>query len=379
MLASDWVESKAPNTQQLSWDKRLLSHFDFVFFIELRYVNDSSTLEQLIIKQHGLTGKNISESQVRSVLEGEKVLLLLDGYDEYTKGTNKGIAAAIEDTVGDCFLLLTSRDGDYISKETQAKFDGEIKITGFDYSDIQEFAKKYFENGNMAGKLIVAARESGLYDMLSKPIILLMVCVLFQSTQKLPKSQTEVVANIMEMYMDRSSIKHFGRKTKDIAGLENLLYRLGELSWASLKRNRKQLLLQKVSSKFHGSSNRKRMSTIQINTKDEKFLILQSAVQEISEDLLRLGLLQAVPSGEEASLHEQPELMTFAHKLFHEYWAAYFISRRLTNRNTKVINDALSTLCFLFTSLKNLKNDPPWNQQPWNQQPMSMFIGVKQI
>ena len=86
-------------------------------------------MAQLIIKQHGLNGKNISENQVKSVLEGQKVLLLLDGYDEYTKGTNKHIDSAIEDTVGDCFLFLTSRDGEYISKKTQDKFDGEIKIS----------------------------------------------------------------------------------------------------------------------------------------------------------------------------------------------------------------------------------------------------------
>ena len=98
----------------------------------------------------------------------------------------------------------------------------------------------------MKDKLLQAARESGIEDLLSKPIILLMVCVLFESTQKLPRSQTEIVSSIIEMYMDQSSIKHFGKKTKDIAGLENLLYRFGELSWASLKRNRKQLLLLKV-------------------------------------------------------------------------------------------------------------------------------------
>ena len=85
------------------------------------------------------------------------------------------------------------------------------------------------------------------------------------------------------------------------------------------------------------------MSPIQVNTEYVKLMIFQSDVQQISEDLLRLGLLQATPYGEEARLHEQPDLLTFAHKLFHEYWAAYFISRRLANRNTKVFSGEMST------------------------------------
>ena len=66
------------------------------------------------------------------------------------------------------------------------------------------------------------------------------------------------------------------------------------------------------------------------------FYFWQSDIRKISEDIFKLGILHGT-SNEEASVDEQPEMMTFAHKLFHEYWAAYYASKRLSKVNSKVI------------------------------------------
>ena len=242
MLALDWVNEN----DEISI-KTKLSQFDLVFLIELRYVNDNSSLEQIIIKQHGLKGKSVSESQIRSILEEQSVLLILDGYDEYQKGTNTAIDSAIEDTVGDCFLILTSRDGDYISKETLGKFDGDIEIAGFNPSSVFQCAAKYLESEEMAERLIDDASSLMITDLLQIPIILLMVCILFFREHKLPKCQTDIIYKIVQMYLDRSSLKHFnGKKWRKIPGLMDKLCQLGELAWKTLKSKTRQLLLPKV-------------------------------------------------------------------------------------------------------------------------------------
>ena len=238
ILASDWAEGSTESN---------LSQFHFIFLILLRHVNDNSTLEQIVIKQHGLRAKNIPESHIKSILYGLvncKVLLLLDGYDEYKKGTNEYIDTAIEDTIGDMFLILTSRDGDYISKGTLAKMDGEIEITGLSKQNIVKCATKYLESKEEAEDLIGKCHQTGIFDLLHIPIILLMGVVLYHKTKELPTSLTELVQSIIIMCMDRSTLKHFGTKVKDIDGLEDLLHELGEISLNSLKRDR--LLLSKV-------------------------------------------------------------------------------------------------------------------------------------
>ena len=78
----DWVEGKenAPleagatampqEVGEEADDTDELTQFSFVFFIELRRVNDNSSLEQIILKQHGLKRK-LSEAEISAILTGE--------------------------------------------------------------------------------------------------------------------------------------------------------------------------------------------------------------------------------------------------------------------------------------------------------------------
>ena len=133
MLAIDWAEDKGPPE---------LQQFDFVFFISLRDVDDNIPLEEVVIKQHGrFKVRKVPKEHVKAVLDGSsnnQVLLLFDGYDEYKKGTNSDIDKAITDTIGDCFLIITSRPGDYMDKTDQDQMDGEIKIKGLNPKQIKE-------------------------------------------------------------------------------------------------------------------------------------------------------------------------------------------------------------------------------------------------
>ena len=246
MLASDWAN--LPHEKGVeSTNENPIGKFDFVFLIELGHVKDNSSLEKIIIQQHGLTNKNISERQIKNILEKEsegKVLLILDGYNEYNKGTNAAIDSAIEDTIGHCFLIVTSRDGDYISNDVRNRLDGEIEITGLSSENIQKYGTNYFENEETGRKLQQKAVEVGIAELLRIPIILLMVCILYDQLKKLPRSQTEIISRIVALLLDRSALKHFKKKYMKIPGILQHLFKFGELSWKALKS--RQSLLSKV-------------------------------------------------------------------------------------------------------------------------------------
>ena len=64
-------------------------------------MNRQCSLAQLIIDEHDQLTE-MDKMPIEKVIEGktkQKVLLLLDGYDEYTAGTNKDIDRAIESGV----------------------------------------------------------------------------------------------------------------------------------------------------------------------------------------------------------------------------------------------------------------------------------------
>ena len=237
----DWAEDKAPPE---------LQQFDFVFLITLRDVDSDIPIEELVIKQHKrMKVKRIPPEKVKSILEGTvkcKVLMMLDGYDEYQKSTNTHINDAISDTIGDCFIIITSRPGDYMSKDDQDQMDGEIQIVGLSEASIQECASKYLQSEDRASDLLHQTKEAKISELLCIPIVLLMVCILYHEHQSLPSSKTDIVWKIITMCMDRSTLKHLGKKSSEIADLDELLDILGQLSLESLQRDTKKLLIQKV-------------------------------------------------------------------------------------------------------------------------------------
>ena len=233
-----------------------VDRFDFVFLLRLRYVDKQSSLAKLIVAQHGKL-KPDDIPKITAILEGKtthRVLLLLDGYDEYKPGTNTDVDRAIEHSIGNCFLILTSRPdlptskGKYVSQEIRTKMDGEVIIEGFNEENITKCSVQYLENKDSAVKMISQAKEVGIYDLLKIPIVLLMICVIYHKHQSLPDTMTKIYIQIFEMIIDRTAIKTFTpglyADVKDY--LDDLLSALGELSWNALQNDVQQLLLNKV-------------------------------------------------------------------------------------------------------------------------------------
>ena len=235
-----------------------MKDFDFVFTVRLKYVEKHLSLPELIVKQHEKL-KSQHVGQIRAILEGKtkhKVALLLDGYDEYKRGTNKDIDEAIGSGMGNCFLLLTSRPG-YVEKDIQDKMDGAVRINGFGLEKIRECCNLYLGSEWQTEELLRQAvkvqllhefwrYEHGDPGLLRIPIILLMTCVIFDEKKSLPRSKTEIIKTIIQLLMDRSTLKHFGCKSSELKHLDSLSCTLGEFSLTALQKDTGQLLLAKV-------------------------------------------------------------------------------------------------------------------------------------
>ena len=234
MLALDWAEDKAPSE---------LQQFEFVFLIALKNVSKNIPLEEIILQQHGrMRNMGVSKEQIKSFIQKKKVLILLDGYDEYRKGTNTDIDSAITDTLGDCFLLVTSRPGDYMKTPDRDQMDGEVQISGFGCKAIEECSAKYLGNKQRSDDFLEKCNESEVDDLLYIPIVLLMLCVLYHASETLPKRKTDIVFGIIKMYINRAK-----KRFPQMKDFEEILFKLGKLSWEALQRNTKQLLISKVS------------------------------------------------------------------------------------------------------------------------------------
>ena len=219
-------------------------------------MNKKCSLVDLIIAEHEQLRHNDS-SLLESILYGQtnhKVLLLLDGYDEYTPGTNSDIDKAIQSGVGKCFIILTSRpehdskmeEKKFVPRDIRNKMDGEVIIEGFSEENIRKCSTKYLDSEDRSEQMLKMAKESNIYNLLSVPIILLMVCVLYNEHGKLPKSRTEIFQLIYTCVMNRSTLKHLNCKATELEELDSMLRILGQFAWEALNDDIRQLLLRKV-------------------------------------------------------------------------------------------------------------------------------------
>ena len=123
--------------------------------------------------------------------------------------------------------------------------DGELVIEGFSSESIEKCSIQLLSE-EKSQMFLVQAEETELSALLHVPIILLMGCTLFISNMSLPHSKTELYGDIFYLMMDRSTLKTFGCKSKDVPSIDQWLSVLGKLSWKALQNDTRQLLLNKV-------------------------------------------------------------------------------------------------------------------------------------
>ena len=110
-LALCWAEGSVPD----------LKKFHFIFHVALKDVKKGETIEKIIIQQHGgLQGNKVHPEEIKVLLEGYpnlRILVLLDGHDEYTPGGNVEIDQALTKVfLRNCWIIVTSRETKHLNK-----------------------------------------------------------------------------------------------------------------------------------------------------------------------------------------------------------------------------------------------------------------------
>ena len=205
-LALDWARRNNRDTKMCedhSPADMLQNQFDYVFLVPLKHVNSDISLERLILQEHELENKNITTNDIEIAINSSRCLLIFDGYDEYKKGTNSAIDAAISGKRLNSFVLITSRS-DHMEKEDKRKLDLEIQNNGLSGGSIEECTQRYIEDQERTKDFLEKAKKQGLVGLLRVPILLIMMCVVYLQTGFLPKKRGQIVRDIVDMYILRA-------------------------------------------------------------------------------------------------------------------------------------------------------------------------------
>ena len=226
-LAVDWSRG----------NKEVLKRFDVLLLVKLRGVCNTPSLCSVLKKAELLSADNPSVfSQLYDyVLQNQlKVLLVLDGFDEYSAKTPSVVDQIWRGShLRDCSVLVTTRPTR--AAELRRNSHAQFEINGFNKKQIEQFALKVLKHEDLS-KFMEFLRQRDLWDMAEVPLLLLMLCLTWKDKNQegLPTSRAEIYECFLQTFFDHLEAKFPGDGFKSVDEYKEDLSKLGKIAFDAL-------------------------------------------------------------------------------------------------------------------------------------------------
>ena len=240
----------------------------------------------------------------------EKVLLILDGYDEYvynSKNESPVFKIWKKSQLRDCCVVITSRE---MKAETLRNFsDAQFKIDGFNDQRQEEFARRFLKDDEDVGAFLEYLEEHDLRELAQIPLLMLMLCLLWTKTKReeLPKERADIFAQFVKTLFDHLREKHSAESVV-VKDYSDELYALGRLAFEALLQGQLYFPVSQLPAGY-----------------------------SLIERLIEVGLFQVLNM---ASLNPEKGVY-FIHKSVQEYLAGNFLKEELTSKKAESTNSLL--------------------------------------
>ena len=298
-VAVDWANGK----------KEILKKFNLLLLIRLRDVCGISDLctmlktAELLSADDPMAVNNLYE-YVRQ--NQEKVLLILDGYDEYSGGKSSLIHQIWRGSqLRDCCVMITTRP--VKEDELRVPSHAQFELNGFDSREQKkQFARKILPGEEDVKGLLEYLRKHDLEEMAEIPLLLLMLCLLWKKKKpQLPTSRAEIYVEFIQTLLDHMAIKDSDNVATDksIDEYQEELSKIGKLAFDALLED----CLHFNFSKFPKG--------------------------DLFEKLIHVGFFQV----SKLSALNREKIVYFLHKSVQEFLAAWFIVQELKVKKNETV------------------------------------------
>ena len=167
----------------------------------------------------------------------EKVLLILDGYDEYvyTAGKRSPVLEIWNKSqLRDCCVVITSRE---MKAETLRSFgDAVFEIDGFNDRRQEEFAGRFLKDGEDVKNFFNYLEQRDLRKLAQIPPLLLVMCLLWKGKDRnaLPKKRADIFTQFVKTLFHHMREKQSAESVFNIEDYSDELYALGRSAFEAL-------------------------------------------------------------------------------------------------------------------------------------------------
>ena len=305
---------KSTFTQKVAVDwangnKEILKKFALLLLIRLRDVCHSRDVCAMLE-----TAKLLSADEPKAVnnlyeyvrQNQEKVLLILDGYDEYSGGTSSLIHQIWRgDQLRLCCVIITTRPEN--EDELRVPSHAQFELNGFDsLKQKKQFASKILPDEEDVKGLLEYLEKHDLMEMAEIPLLLLMLCLLWKEKKhQSPTSRAEIYVGFIQTLLDHMAIKDSENvpTDKSMDEYQDELCKIGKLAFDALLED----CLHFNFSKFPPG--------------------------DLFEKLIHVGFFQV----SKLSALNREKIVYFLHKSVQEFLAAWFIVQEVKVKKNETV------------------------------------------
>ena len=231
------------------WSKALreiLMNFCILLLIKLRDVCDVENIRDVLRASKLLASDGpISVDSLYDYIinNQDKVLLILDGYDEYSCAKEHSPILAIwnGEQLRDCHVIVTTRQ--LKCDELRGPSHVQLEIQGFKSWERKEtFARKFMAGEEDLDEFKLYLVEKDLVDMAEIPLLLLMLCSLWKEKRHegLPKSRADIFTQFIQTMLDHKGGSHQSMPFQKVTSTEARedLSNLGKAAFEALLQDR---------------------------------------------------------------------------------------------------------------------------------------------
>ena len=193
------------------WSKALtqiLMNFSILLLIKLRDVCDVRNIRDVLLASKLLASDGpISVDSLYDYIinNQDKVLLILDGYDEYSFAEERSPILAIwkGEQLRDCHVIVTTRQLE--CDKLRGPSHVQLEIQGFkSWERKRTYARKFMASEQDCDEFMSYLKEKDLYDMAEIPLLLLMLCILWKEKhhEGLPKLRADIFTQFIQTMLD---------------------------------------------------------------------------------------------------------------------------------------------------------------------------------
>ena len=272
-----------------------------------------------------LDSKDIKLEEISNITNKDKVLLLLDGYDEvaFLSQNDRDYRDIMDSVFQYKNVIMTSRPNAVV-EEMSNRFERKVENTGWDSEGIEQYVNKNFEYDKELGVQLRSFLDthSQIKEICEVPINTALICLVWSDKDIRDKFQknSDEDFNISQLYQE--VVIWLGKKY--FQKFEN--ERIVNITDGQILSTPELQFLQEIA--FEALVNTGKLVTHQLikaKLDDKNFKTLNI------EKINKLGLLKAEETGESIiNLNHQ-----FIHLTFQEYLAACYLKNQLADNNTK--------------------------------------------